>query len=247
EQNEFEHSSHVNYPTAQKQKRVAGPEIITGTALREAFLACSAPVVYRVDIGEEADLRFFDPCVANSREPPAPRIFPTEAGAIRMSAETARGGSSDRGFFGHPRGLGVLFFTEAWERFSYYGMRAILLYYMYSRVEDGGLAIDEGSARPLMAASGASIYSAATARRGMRAILLYYMYSRVEDGGLAIDEGSARSLIAAYGASIYMAAIAGGWISDRLLGARRCTLIGGILIMLGHICLALPAGVAALA
>src|SRR5690625_7513265 len=81
----------------------------------------------------------------------------------------------------------------------------------------------------------------------MRAILLYYMYSRVEDGGLAIDEGSARSLIAAYGASIYMAAIAGGWISDRLLGARRCTLIGGILIMFGHICLALPAGVAALA
>src|SRR5699024_10739581 len=158
-----------------------------------------APVVYRVDIGEEADLRFFDPCVANSREPPAPRIFPTEAGAIRMSAETARGGSSDRGFFGHPRGLGVLFFTEAWERFSYYGMRAILL---------------------------------------------YYMYSRVEDGGLAIDEGSARSLIAAYGASIYMAAIAGGWISDRLLGARRCTLIGGILIMFGHICLALPTGVA---
>ncbi len=34
------------------------------------------------------------------------------------------------GFFGHPRGLGVLFFVEFWERFSYYGMRAMLLFYM---------------------------------------------------------------------------------------------------------------------
>ncbi|MDI1744006.1 peptide ABC transporter permease, partial [Staphylococcus aureus] len=34
------------------------------------------------------------------------------------------------GFFGHPRGLGVLFFVEFWERFSYYGMRALLIFYM---------------------------------------------------------------------------------------------------------------------
>ena len=37
-------------------------------------------------------------------------------------------------FLGHPRGLSTLFFTEMWERFSYYGMRAILLYYMYYSV-----------------------------------------------------------------------------------------------------------------
>ena len=36
----------------------------------------------------------------------------------------------DRSFFGHPRGLSTLFFTEMWERFSYYGMRALLLLYM---------------------------------------------------------------------------------------------------------------------
>lgn len=41
-------------------------------------------------------------------------------------------------FFGHPMGLSTLFFTEMWERFSYYGMRAILLYYMYYSVQDGG-------------------------------------------------------------------------------------------------------------
>ena len=36
----------------------------------------------------------------------------------------------DRGFFGHPRGLSTLFFTEMWERFSYYGMRALLILFM---------------------------------------------------------------------------------------------------------------------
>ena len=37
---------------------------------------------------------------------------------------------SDRQFFGHPRGLSTLFFTEMWERFSYYGMRALLILYL---------------------------------------------------------------------------------------------------------------------
>lgn len=49
---------------------------------------------------------------------------------------------SDRSFFGHPKGLSTLFFTEMWERFSYYGMRAILLLYMVAAVEDGGMGLD---------------------------------------------------------------------------------------------------------
>jgi POT family proton-dependent oligopeptide transporter len=52
------------------------------------------------------------------------------------SLQTVR---EDTGFFGHPRGLRVLFFTETWERFSYYGMRALLIYYMTARVDSGGL------------------------------------------------------------------------------------------------------------
>ena len=40
-----------------------------------------------------------------------------------------------RGFFGHPSGLGVLFFVEFWERFSYYGMRAMLIFYMYDQIK----------------------------------------------------------------------------------------------------------------
>lgn len=51
--------------------------------------------------------------------------------------------SFDRSFFGHPRGLATLFFTEMWERFSYYGMRALLLLFMVATVEEGGMGLDE--------------------------------------------------------------------------------------------------------
>ena len=50
--------------------------------------------------------------------------------------------AQDRGFFGHPRGLSTLFFTEMWERFSYYGMRALLLLYMTAPLTAGGLGFD---------------------------------------------------------------------------------------------------------
>ncbi len=45
----------------------------------------------------------------------------------------------DTRFFGHPRGLATLFFTEMWERFSYYGMRALLILFMTAPVSGGGL------------------------------------------------------------------------------------------------------------
>ncbi|HUF34874.1 MAG TPA: peptide MFS transporter [Gemmatimonadales bacterium] len=52
----------------------------------------------------------------------------------------------DTRFFGHPRGLSVLFFTEMWERFSYYGMRAILILFMTASVATGGLGFDTAKA-----------------------------------------------------------------------------------------------------
>ena len=58
--------------------------------------------------------------------------------------------TQDRAFFGHPRGLSTLFFTEMWERFSYYGMRALLLLYMTAPWSAGGLGFD--------AAQGGAIY-----------------------------------------------------------------------------------------
>src|SRR4051812_10566928 len=48
----------------------------------------------------------------------------------------------DRAFFGHPRGLSTLFFTEMWERFSYYGMRALLILFMTAAPATGGLGFD---------------------------------------------------------------------------------------------------------
>lgn len=49
---------------------------------------------------------------------------------------------NDTSFYGHPRGLATLFFTEMWERFSYYGMRALLILFMTANVTDGGLGFD---------------------------------------------------------------------------------------------------------
>lgn len=53
---------------------------------------------------------------------------------------------SGKTFFGHPRGLATLFFTEMWERFSYYGMRAMLILFMVATVESGGLGLEEKTA-----------------------------------------------------------------------------------------------------
>lgn len=101
----------------------------------------------------------------------------------------------DRGFFGHPRGLSTLFFTELWERFSYYGMRGLLILFM----------------------------TAATAT-----------------GGLGFPVAKAGAIYGLYTAMVYLCGVPGGWIADRLLGQRRAVLYGGVIIAIGHFCLALP-------
>ena len=63
--------------------------------------------------------------------------------AIDGTGGTLTSPADDRGFFGHPRGLSTLFFTEMWERFSYYGMKAILTLYMTKSLVEGGLGFDE--------------------------------------------------------------------------------------------------------
>ena len=97
-------------------------------------------------------------------------------------------------FFGHPRGLATLFFTEMWERFTYYGIRAVLVLFLVSAVANGGLGIDDKTA--------AAIY------------------------GL-------------YTAGTYLTALPGGWIADRLIGARLAVMIGGLFITLGNVLLAI--------
>jgi POT family proton-dependent oligopeptide transporter len=63
-----------------------------------------------------------------------------------------------RSFFGHPAGLSTLFFTELWERFSYYGMRAILLLFMTAAVAEGGLGWDAAKAGPIYGLYTAMVY-----------------------------------------------------------------------------------------
>ena len=62
------------------------------------------------------------------------------------SNTTTAEAAADRSFFGHPRGLSTLFFTEFWERFSYYGIRAFLVLFMTTAASQGGLGFEEQSA-----------------------------------------------------------------------------------------------------
>ncbi|MGE3526685.1 MAG: peptide MFS transporter, partial [Gemmatimonadales bacterium] len=105
------------------------------------------------------------------------------------------GPAGDRAFFGHPRGLSTLFFTEMWERFSYYGLRAILI---------------------------------------------LFMTASVASGGLGFDVAKAGAVYGTYVALVYMMGLPGGWVADKLLGLRKSVLVGGFLIMLGQLSLAVP-------
>jgi POT family proton-dependent oligopeptide transporter len=94
----------------------------------------------------------------------------------------------DRGFFGHPRGLSTLFFTEMWERFSYYGMRAFLIYYMTASVAAGGLGFPVAYAGNIYglytgSAWGASIFGGILADRWLG------QYRSVLIGGIIIALG----------------------------------------------------------
>jgi len=111
-------------------------------------------------------------------------------------AAQATVGPQQRKFFGHPRGLATLFFTEMWERFSYYGMRGVLILFMVDAIQTGGLGMDVPKA--------AAIY------------------------GL-------------YTAGVYLMALPGGFVADRLVGARNAVFYGGILIAAGQLTLALAA------
>src|ERR1051326_6805112 len=74
------------------------------------------------------------------------------------SASSLEAARADRSFFGHPRGLTTLFFTEMWERFSYYGMRAILILFMVAPVSEGGLGFDTAKAAAIYGTYTASVY-----------------------------------------------------------------------------------------
>ncbi|MEN8251202.1 MAG: peptide MFS transporter [Bacteroidota bacterium] len=100
--------------------------------------------------------------------------------------------------FGHPKGLYILFFTEMWERFSYYGMRAILVLYLTARGDE-------------------------------------------LNPGLGWDNASALQLYGWYTGLVYAMSVPGGLLADRLLGQKKSVMLGGFLLVIGHLILAFDA------
>jgi POT family proton-dependent oligopeptide transporter len=94
----------------------------------------------------------------------------------------------DYGFFGHPRGLATLFFTEMWERFSYYGMRAFLILYMVAPVTAGGLGFGDADAASIYGTYTGSAWAAAILG-GLVADRLLGQYRTVLIGGIIIAAG----------------------------------------------------------
>jgi POT family proton-dependent oligopeptide transporter len=68
--------------------------------------------------------------------------------------------TADHSFFGHPRGLSTLFFTEMWERFSYYGLRPLLVLFMAAAIRDGGFGFERSEASAIVGIYAASVYLA---------------------------------------------------------------------------------------
>lgn len=77
---------------------------------------------------------------------------------------------------------------------------------------------------------------------GMQGILLLYLYFTVAEGGLGLPKGVAAGIVGAYGGAVYLSTIMGAWVADRLLGSERVLFSSAIVIMLGHISLALLPG-----
>ncbi len=112
-----------------------------------------------------------------------------------MTSDVVKSERRGLGFSAHPPALAGLYFTELWERFSYYGMRALLV---------------------------------------------LFMVAPIEAGGLGFKTPNAGSIYGTYTMAVYLLAVPGGFLADRMLGAKRSVLIGGMTIAAGHYALAIP-------
>jgi len=128
-------------------------------------------------------------------------------------ATTADNRSVNADLFGHPRGLSFLFATEMWERFSYYGMRALLVLYMVKYLLDPQRA---GQVLGLDAFKNA----------------LEFVF-----GPLALQP-LASQIFGFYSGLVYLTPILGGLLADRVLGQRRTVILGATLMAVGHFMMA---------
>src|SRR5690349_10991553 len=126
----------------------------------------------------------------------------------------------ERGFFGHPRGLSTLFFTEMWERFSYYGMRAFLILYMVH-----ALGFDDKHAGSVYGTYTSSAWAAAIFG-GIIADRWLGQYRSVLIGGIIIALG--HFTLAFKALQFFYAGLALIVIGTGLLKPNAATLVGGL-------------------
>jgi POT family proton-dependent oligopeptide transporter len=121
--------------------------------------------------------------------------------------------TAEHNLLGHPRGLAFLFATEMWERFSYYGMRALLVLYMVKYLFEPGR---------------------------VEAVIGYSALKRALETGFGpLDvQPFASHVYGLYTGLVYFTPLIGGLVADRLLGQRRTVIIGAALMALGHFMMA---------
>jgi proton-dependent oligopeptide transporter, POT family len=130
-----------------------------------------------------------------------------------VETESGRALHPEAQWFGHPRGLSVLFATELWERFSYYGMRALLVLYMVDHLLKPG---KEGE-----------VLGLAFLKWGLEALF-----------GPLGPQPFASQIYGLYTGFVYLTPILGGYLADRWLGRRRMVAFGAALMVAGHFLMA---------
>ena len=128
---------------------------------------------------------------------------------------TQRGRAGERTILGHPVGLFVLFFTEMWERFSYYGMRSLLVLYM----------VDHLFLRPDV---GQRVLGFNAVKGGLESVF----------GPLQAQPLSSQ-IYGLYTALVYLTPFFGGMLADKVIGQRRAVILGAILMAIGHFLMAI--------
>ena len=133
--------------------------------------------------------------------------------------------SADRSFFGHPRGLSTLFFTEMWERFSYYGIRALLILYMTASLDQRGMGMNVAIAGALYGLYTSCAYIFALPAGWMADRFLGHQRSVVL-GGLLIAAGNFGLMLPSLGTfvgSLLLMAVGTGFLKT------SCTTVVGFL------------------
>ena len=129
-----------------------------------------------------------------------------------MTAATATADRDDRAFLGHPRALAYLAFTEAWERFSYYGMQTLLVLYMIHQLLLPGHVENVAG--------------------------FDWLKGLLDPAEAKSNQQIASSIFGWYAGLVYLTPILGGFVADRLLGRTRTIITGALLMALGHFLMA---------